>query len=53
MLTLNGMKLAENVRDKLIAGMPVEVQIETNSRNAISYFLKPLTDQLNRPFRGD
>ena len=53
MLTLNGMKLAENVRDKLVAGMPVEVQIETGSRNAVSYFLKPLTDQLNRTFRDE
>ena len=52
-LTLDGMKLAENVRDKLVAGMPVEVQIETGSRNAVSYFLKPLTDQLNRTFRDE
>jgi HlyD family secretion protein len=52
-LTLDGMKVPANMRDKLVAGMPVEVQIETRSRNAIGYFLKPLTDQLNRTFREE
>jgi hypothetical protein len=27
------------------------VQIETVRRNALSYFLKPLTDQMSRSFR--
>lgn len=50
-LTLNAMSIPKTLRQKLVAGMPVEVQIETGSRNALSYFLKPLTDQLNRTFR--
>jgi HlyD family secretion protein len=35
----------------LVPGMPVEVFIETGSRSAISYFVKPLTDQFARAFR--
>jgi HlyD family secretion protein len=35
----------------LVPGMPVEVFIETGSRTALSYFLKPLTDQFARAFR--
>jgi HlyD family secretion protein len=36
---------------KLISGMPVEVYVQTGSRSALSYLLKPLTDQFNRAFR--
>ena len=35
-----------------VPGMPVEAFIQTGSRTAASYFLKPLTDQLSRAFRG-
>ena len=38
---------------KLIPGMPVEVFIETGERKAISYLMKPLTDQMQRAFRED
>lgn len=52
-LTLDGLNVPEAIKEKLVAGMPVEVQIETGSRNAISYFLKPLSDQLHRTFKED
>jgi len=35
----------------LIPGMPAEAYIQTNSRSALSYLVKPFTDQLNRAFR--
>jgi multidrug efflux pump subunit AcrA (membrane-fusion protein) len=38
---------------KLVPGMPVESFIQTSSRKAISYFVKPFTDQLNRVFREE
>ena len=36
---------------KLIPGMPVEVFITTGERTALSYLVKPVTDQFNRAFR--
>jgi len=36
---------------KLLPGMPVEVFIKTGERNVLSYFLKPLDDQIARAFR--
>jgi len=36
---------------KLVPGMPVECFIHTGERTALSYFLKPLQDQLMRTFR--
>jgi HlyD family secretion protein len=38
---------------KLVPGMPVEAFIRTGERTALSYLAKPLTDQMNRAFRGD
>lgn len=38
---------------KLVPGMPVEVFIQTGSRNALSYFIKPLEDQAARAFKED
>jgi HlyD family secretion protein len=35
----------------LVPGMPVEVFVETGTRSALSYFMKPLTDQFSRAFR--
>jgi HlyD family secretion protein len=37
---------------QLLAGMPVESFIETTPRTVASFLVKPLTDQLNRAFRG-
>lgn len=40
---------ANNMR--LVPGMPVEVFISTQGRTAVSYLVKPFTDQVNRAFR--
>jgi HlyD family secretion protein len=34
----------------LVPGMPAEVHVKTGSRTALSYFLKPLSDQIARAF---
>jgi HlyD family secretion protein len=36
---------------KIVPGMPVEAFIQTGLRTALSYFLKPLSDQVMRTFR--
>ena len=36
---------------KLIPGMPVETFIRTDERTVLSYFVKPLSDQVSRAFR--
>ena len=36
---------------KLAPGMPVEAFIQTGERTMVSYFIKPLHDQLMRSFR--
>jgi HlyD family secretion protein len=36
---------------KMIPGMPVEAFVQTGDRTVISYFMKPLHDQLMRAFR--
>ena len=42
-------KLDPNLR--LVAGMPLELFLKTNSRTLLSYLLKPLADQWSRAFR--
>ncbi len=37
----------------LVPGMPSEALIQTGERTALSYLVKPLTDQLNRAFREE
>lgn len=37
--------------ERLIPGMPVEVFVSTEERTAMSYFVKPITDQFSRAFR--
>src|SRR5437899_9172747 len=37
---------------KLVPGMPVEAFVQTGDRTMLSYFLKPLSDQMLRSFRG-
>jgi HlyD family secretion protein len=36
---------------KLVPGMPVEAFIQTGERTAISYLIKPMSDQLMRAWR--
>jgi HlyD family secretion protein len=38
---------------KLVPGMPAEVHIRTGERTALSYLLKPLTDQFAKAFREE
>jgi HlyD family secretion protein len=46
-------RLEEGEREKLklLPGMPVEAFIATGERTALSYLLKPVTDQFTRAFR--
>jgi len=37
----------------LVPGMPAEVMIKTGDRTALSYLVKPLSDQILRAFRED
>ncbi|MCX8999711.1 HlyD family type I secretion periplasmic adaptor subunit [Rhizobiaceae bacterium BDR2-2] len=37
----------------LVPGMPAEAMIQTGERTALSYFVKPLSDQINRAFREE
>ncbi len=37
--------------NKLVPGMPADVQIKTQSRTALSYLLKPMQDQLAKAFK--
>ena len=36
---------------RLVPGMPADVMIETDQRSALSYLVKPLSDQIARTFR--
>jgi HlyD family secretion protein len=36
---------------KLVPGMPVEVFIQTNARTVVSYFVRPIHDQITKVFR--
>jgi HlyD family secretion protein len=38
---------------KLVPGMPIEAFIQTGRRTALSYLVKPLSDQVERVFRED
>lgn len=46
-------ELARLGQRELVPGMPVEVHIMTRSRSALSYLMKPLTDQWARAFREE
>lgn len=52
------LRIADGEREKaqkmkLVSGMPVEGFIETSQRTALSYLMKPFTDQINRAFREE
>lgn len=44
-------ELKRLARLKLMPGMPVEAHIQTGSRSALSYLIKPLSDQISRALR--
>jgi HlyD family secretion protein len=50
-LKISQADLPRDVRSRMVAGMPAEVQIGTSSRTALSYATKPIVDQLARSFR--
>jgi HlyD family type I secretion membrane fusion protein len=50
-LSLNDAHMLEG--NKLLPGMPVEVFVETAERTAMSYILKPFTDQMMKAFREE
>jgi HlyD family secretion protein len=50
---LNADETAKLEGQQLIAGMPVEVFIQTGERTPIEYLLKPITDYLNRAMREE
>lgn len=52
-LKLDPASLPLAMRGRLLSGMPAEVHIETARRDALSYFLKPLTDQMSRSFKEE
>jgi HlyD family secretion protein len=52
-LRLDDVELAKLGGQTLVPGMPVEVFIKTRDRTALSYLVKPLSDQINRAFREE
>src|SRR5690606_41636071 len=44
-------ELAKLGDDMLLPGMPVEVYVSTEERTALSYLVKPLSDQFSRAFK--
>lgn len=36
---------------RLVPGMPAEILVSTQERTAVSYLMKPFTDQMNNAFR--
>ena len=44
-------ELAKMGDSRLIPGMPVEVYVTTSERTALSYLVKPITDQFSKAFR--
>jgi HlyD family secretion protein len=50
-IAINPREMARLGEVRLVPGMPVEVFAKTYDRNVISYFTKPLQDQIMRAFR--
>jgi HlyD family secretion protein len=44
-------ELAKLAGNKLQPGIPADIQIKTQDRTALSYLMKPLSDQINKAFR--
>lgn len=52
-VTPMGTELGRLKNAKLVPGMPVEAFVQTSSRTALSYFLKPMADQFAKAFREE
>jgi len=50
-VSVSDKQLAELKGLKIVPGMPVEAFVQTGTRTALSYFFKPLSDQVMRAFR--
>jgi HlyD family secretion protein len=50
-VTVEDKELARLSGEKIVPGMPAEVFIGTGERTALSYLVKPMTDQIARSFR--
>jgi membrane fusion protein, type I secretion system len=50
-ITLPDSEIARLSDNKLVPGMPVEAFIQTGERTALSYLVKPISDQLMRSWR--
>jgi HlyD family secretion protein len=50
-VTVDDKEMARLSGEKIVPGMPVEVFVGTGERTALSYFVKPITDQIARTFR--
>lgn len=50
-LKVDSGELPKLENQRLVPGMPAEALIKTEERSALSYFLKPLVDQISRAFR--
>lgn len=48
---LNAGEAEKLVDQRIISGLPAEVHLQTRERTILSYFLKPITDQVSRTFR--
>src|SRR5690606_8386767 len=48
---LSGAELAKIGDSRIIPGRPVEVYVTTTERTALSYFVKPISDQFSKAFR--
>ena len=52
-VTPMGAELVRLKNARLVPGMPVEAFVQTSSRTALSYLLKPMADQFAKAFREE
>lgn len=50
-ITISDAEMARLEGQRLIPGMPADVQIRTEERTALSYLVKPIEDQISKAFR--
>ena len=50
-IMLPGSEIARLSGARLVPGMPVEAFVQTGERTAISYLIKPISDQLMKAWR--
>ncbi len=52
-IKLDAESLPDGEKLRLVPGMPVECFIQTGDRSVVSYFVKPLSDQMRRAFKHE